>query len=271
MLGLTLVLLTGVVYLTGRCFASGVSVVSGRSAETHGEPLRGALNTYAKSGFMFSVAKAPVPNHAAYSEVQFSFPQSSIFGWTEMKRRVFLEPFFVRWVRRQCIVQVFWVIRWGCQILGEYFFNSSATTSEPCWTSPYVLYDPLESYRPWGKRSSDGRLNVICEGDDHDPWPFDFCNRFFSNVRLALDREQSEESDNHIGRGNADHDPFRDTRLWSQMLGILLFLLGCGFAYNAARFWIYSGRRGISASLIALSFACLFIGQAFVLFGFWWL
>ena len=50
-----------------------------------------------------------------------------------------------------------------------------------------------------------------------------------------------------------------------------LFFLGCGFAYNAARFWIYLGRRGISMGLVAVSFACLFIGQAFVLFGFWWL
>ena len=254
---------------TGRCSKSGVSVVSSRSAKGHCESLCFVPDTYAESSFVFPVAKAVVSNDAPNGEVQFTFPKSSVLGWVESERRVFLSSLLVRRTGGERIVQLFWIVGHWCEVVSEYFFDFPATACEPRWTSSYVPYGPAESYGPWRNWRASGRLNLIGGWQYHNPWSFNFRDRLLGNIRLTLDREQGEESDDHIGGSDPDHEYFSNGRLWSNMVGVVLFFVGCGFAYQAARFWLYLGDRGTSVALIALSFGCLFFGQALVLFGFW--
>lgn len=104
-----------------------------------------------------------------------------------------------------------------------------------------------------------------------EPRTLKVCQRPFRQVSLAFDGPQSEESYEDVGSGDSDHDPFSDSRLWSYMVGALMFLLGYGLAAQAARLWIDCGRLRLSLCCVAAGFSLLYFGQAFVLFGFWWL
>src|SRR5208282_3227059 len=103
-----------------------------------------------------------------------------------------------------------------------------------------------------------------------DPWAFEARHRLLRQVSLVFDGPQSEQSYDDVGSGDSDHDPFGDSRFWSYMVGALMFLLGCGFAHEAARLWIDCRRLRMSLCFVAVGFSFLYFGQAFVFFGFWW-
>lgn len=268
-------------YVTGRCFKSGLSlpVVSGRAAHLqtagHGHNRNfdtgGRMVEKAKARVVLSLKDVPI----LHVPVEY---QGSLFRFEGNGERFLCAKLSADWILGSCRARrdnyarmVYlgdWIDGFWRKVLYLKSREAQPRRCDPCWTPAGVEEIELNDGRSWlvsaGSITKGEKIYV-------HPWTFKVFERPFSNVSLALNGPQSEESYQHISSGDSDHDQFSDSRLWSYMVGALMFLLGCGFAHQAARLWIDCGRLRLSLCCVAVGFSPLYFGQAFVLFGFWWL